>query len=319
MAEVEHYAYGWWTPALAYAVSCLGAFIGLTMTARARAVGGRARAGWLACAAVSIGCIGIWAMHFIAMLGFRVPGVPIRYDVLLTVLSGLLAVLVVGAGLALIGMRRRGVGALLGAGLITGLGVAGMHYLGMASMRMDAHMSHRWEFLAAAVAIGILASTAALWAALYVTGIGGGVVAALIMGAAVSAMHYTGMLGVEITPIEVTDHVVMAQEVEGHVHEHAGEGATGMDFFLPLFVGLAMLTLLFVLILVLSPGEREYGERRSFEQRLAGIRKATRSGPSPGPRPTAGTEPAVSMFERPSRPAPPTPPPGRGRGGHRRQ
>jgi NO-binding membrane sensor protein with MHYT domain len=92
------FSYGLLTPALGYVMSCLGAFIGLRCTTRARAYAGRARARWLALAAVSIGVTGIWVMHFIAMLGYTIPGETIRYNVPVTVLSMLLAVIVVGSG-----------------------------------------------------------------------------------------------------------------------------------------------------------------------------------------------------------------------------
>ncbi|MFD0775765.1 MHYT domain-containing protein, partial [Streptomonospora algeriensis] len=111
---IEHFAYGWTTPAIAYAVSFLGSLIGLQAAGRARRSQGGARAGWLFLAALTLGSAAIWAMHFIAMLGFSVQSTTLRYDVPLTVLSGLLAVAAVGAGLFWSMLRRPGRAAALG-------------------------------------------------------------------------------------------------------------------------------------------------------------------------------------------------------------
>ena len=74
MVTVHNFSYGLLNPALGYVMSCVGSFLGLRCVTLARAYDGRARARWLGLAAVSIGATGIWAMHFIAMLGFTIPG-----------------------------------------------------------------------------------------------------------------------------------------------------------------------------------------------------------------------------------------------------
>jgi NO-binding membrane sensor protein with MHYT domain len=111
---VHNFSYGLLNPGLAYAMSCLGAFLGLRCVTIARVHAGRAKARWLALAAVSIGAICIWTMHFIAMLGFSVPGDPIRYNVPVTAGSMVLAVGVVGVGLFIVGYAPAD--SLLGAG-----------------------------------------------------------------------------------------------------------------------------------------------------------------------------------------------------------
>ncbi len=103
MDTVHNFSYGLLNPALGYAMSCLGSFLGLRCVILARAYEGAARARWLVLAAVAIGAVGIWAMHFIAMLGFTAPGMQILYNVPLTVGSMLLAVAVVGVGLFVVG------------------------------------------------------------------------------------------------------------------------------------------------------------------------------------------------------------------------
>src|SRR5499427_5485975 len=136
LAQAHNFSYGIINPLLAYLVSCLGCFLGLQCTARARAVQGAARARWLLLAAVSIGTTGIWVMHFIAMLGFTIPGQAITYNVPATILSMVIAVAVVGVGLLIVGFGGDGPGPLLLGGTIIGIGVASMHYMGMWAMRM---------------------------------------------------------------------------------------------------------------------------------------------------------------------------------------
>jgi NO-binding membrane sensor protein with MHYT domain len=136
MLTVHNFSYGLLTPVLGYMMSCMGAFLGLRCTTRAFAYRGWARVRWLLFAGVSIGITGIWAMHFIAMLGFTIPGETIHYNVPITILSMFIAVGIVCAGLLIVGFGGTGYGSLLLAGLVTGFGVASMHYMGMAAMRM---------------------------------------------------------------------------------------------------------------------------------------------------------------------------------------
>src|SRR6266704_1950416 len=136
MLTVHNFSYGLLTPALGYLMSFLGAFLGLRCTSRSRASHGSARTRWLIVAAVSIGITGIWVMHFIAMLGFTIPGETIRYNVPVTLLSMLIAVAFVLIGLLISGLGRATVRSLLLGGVITGLGVGAMHSSGMAAMRV---------------------------------------------------------------------------------------------------------------------------------------------------------------------------------------
>ncbi len=170
MLTAHNFTYGLLTPALGFLMSCLGAFLGLRCTARAMALDGRTRLRWLLLAAVSIGTTGIWVMHFIAMLGYTVPGQVIHYNVLLTIASMLIAVVVVGIGLLIVGFAPQTWRNLVLAGTFTGIGVAGMHYTGMAALRMPARMSYSPQLFALSVLIAIVAATAALWAALRLRG-----------------------------------------------------------------------------------------------------------------------------------------------------
>ena len=106
MIHVNNFSNGALNPGLSYVVSCVGCFLGLRCTTRARAYQGAARARWLTLAALSIGTTGIWVMHFIAMLGFAIQGETIRYNVPFTILSMVIAVLVVGIGTFIVGFSR---------------------------------------------------------------------------------------------------------------------------------------------------------------------------------------------------------------------
>ncbi|WEH19707.1 MHYT domain-containing protein [Streptomyces sp. VNUA24] len=243
MGHLDHATFGWLTPALSYVMASIGAALGLRCTVRALATTGRSRRNWLVTAASAIGT-GIWTMHFVAMLGFGVGGTEIRYDVPLTILSLLVAMTVVCGGVFAIGYSRDRGRALLLGGLTTGLGVASMHYLGMAAVRLHGDVTYDPPLVALSVAIAVVAATAALWAALNIESPLAVTVASLVMGAAVSSMHYTAMwaVRVEVTPSGADL-----------------PGATAMQFIFPLAVGLGSYLFLTSAFVALSPtaGERE--------------------------------------------------------------
>jgi signal transduction histidine kinase len=131
-------------------------------------------------------------MHFVAMLAFVLP-MPISYDVGLTVLSLMLAILATGGGFYVI--SRPGVSRLrlVLSGVFMGVGIFGMHYTGMAAMRGPMELSYDRLWVALSVIIAIGAATAALWLAFRTTDSGQKLAAAIVMGVAISGMHYTGM------------------------------------------------------------------------------------------------------------------------------
>src|ERR1700759_4482834 len=108
------------------------------------------------------------AMHFIAMLGFTIPNQELRYNVPLTIASLVLAVAVVGVRLFIVGLSGAGFSEgtrdpLVAGGAIIGVGVAAMHYLGMAAMSMAGSISYNFPLLVISVLIAVVAGTAALW------------------------------------------------------------------------------------------------------------------------------------------------------------
>jgi NO-binding membrane sensor protein with MHYT domain len=258
MIEVHNFSYGLLNPGLAYLMSCLGCFLGLQCTGRARAHAGAARARWLLLAGVSIGTTGIWVMHFIAMLGFTIPGQVIQYNVPVTILSMLIAVVVVSVGLLIVGFGGEGLRPLLIGGTIIGIGVASMHYMGMWAMRMPDAMSYNLSLLALSVLIAMVAGTAALWAALRLGGLASTLAASLIMGVAVSGMHYTGMAALHV-------HTAPA----GGGMAAMGGGANATAFLLPLILGISIVAFLVTAIVTLAPTEAEIREDAALMERIA--------------------------------------------------
>ncbi|MCD9904536.1 hypothetical protein LUR56_39660 [Streptomyces sp. MT29] len=193
---VSNFHYGAVTPVAAFLMACLGAALGLRCTTRAIRRGTN-RVGWLALGAVSIGC-GIWTMHFIAMAGFTIDGMSMKYDSVMTLLSLLVAIAVVAVGVFLVGFRGPGTAVLTAAGVFTGLGVAAMHYLGMAAMHTPGDLRYSYATVGLSILIAVVAATAALWAAVSVHGLWASFGASLIMGVAVTGMHYTGMAALEV-------------------------------------------------------------------------------------------------------------------------
>jgi len=257
LVTVNNFSHGLVNPVLGYAVSCLGAFLGLRCVTRAGFHRGQARACWLAMGATAIGATGIWAMHFIAMLGFAIPGQEISYNVPITMASMLIAIAVVGIGLFTVGYGDGGPLPLLAGGLIVGIGVAAMHYLGMAAMVMPDSMSYNGPLFALSVLIAIVAGTTALWIGTWVRGIVATTGAALIMGAAVSGMHYTGMAAMHVN----------ADRMPGM------PGASGGSFLLPLLLGITLVTFVLALAISLSPTEAEIREDAEFQRWLESLQR----------------------------------------------
>jgi NO-binding membrane sensor protein with MHYT domain len=235
-AEQYHFTFGLITPAFSYAFSVLGSLLALVCTARAQTLTEpKRKARWLVLAAWSLGGTGIWVMHFMAMLGFTVPNSPVRYDVGLTVTSWIAAILVTGFGLFIAGFGKPSVLKVILGGMVTGSGVAIMHYFGMAAMNVNGSVGHDRRFVAAAGAIAIIACIVALWFTVTLRRGSAIAIAALIMGVAVNGMHYTGMAGVRV-----------------HLHTSGGEveGVSALQFLGPMmmFVVLVVITLAYALL-----------------------------------------------------------------------
>lgn len=237
MGSMSEFGFGWVSPVLAFVMACVGGALGLSCTARALEATGSSRRNWLINGAMAIGT-GIWTMHFIAMLGFHVTGTDVRYNVPLTLLSLLVVIVVVGFGVFAVGYSRSKTVAVLTGGLGTGLGVAAMHYVGMSAMRVSGSISFDPLIVALSVVVAMVAATAALWATLSIRGPVATFGASLVMGIAVSAMHYTGMGAVHVAVINPDSPV---------------PGATPMQFIFPLTVVLGSYLFLTSAFVAIAP------------------------------------------------------------------
>lgn len=192
--------------ALSIIVAVFASYTALDLAGRVTAAFGRSRLAWLIGGAIVMG-VGIWSMHFVGMLAFSLP-IPIAYDVWLVLLSVLPAIIASGLALSLASGRVLTIQGLLLGGLFMGIGIAGMHYIGMAAMQMKASTQYDSVLFVISVAMAIGASIAALWIAFQLrtqtseTGWWRKLGAALVMGAAISGMHYTGMAAAIFKPTQ---------------------------------------------------------------------------------------------------------------------
>ncbi|MBZ3902994.1 MHYT domain-containing protein [Streptomyces brasiliscabiei] len=235
---VDGFSYGLVTPVVAYLMACLGGALGLRCTTRAMLVDGRWRIGWLALGSAAIGS-GIWTMHFVAMMGFKVRQTPVHYDALTTFASLAVAIVMVGIGIFMVASKGATGAALFTGGTITGLGIASMHYLGMAGMRLNGTLQYNTLTVAASVAIAVVAAIAALWAAGQVRGFLWSVGASLVMGIAVSGMHYTGMAALDV-----------------HLHSASAapvDGSSSAALLAPLMIGPLVFLLLAGVVVMFDP------------------------------------------------------------------
>ena len=177
-------------------VAILASYTALDLTERIATAKGRAVHLWTAGGAFAMGT-GVWSMHFIGMLAFKLP-IELGYDVSLTLLSLLIGILSSGFALWLVSQPRLPAWQLAYGALVMGAGISAMHYTGMAAMRMQPGIDYDPTLFGASLLIAVGASGAALWIAFrlrqhspYVILIRGG--AAVIMGMAIVGMHYTAM------------------------------------------------------------------------------------------------------------------------------
>jgi PAS domain S-box-containing protein len=179
-------------------VAILASFAAHDLATRIRSSSGRLRYAWLAAAAFAMGG-GIWSMHFVAMLAFRLPGIEIGYDLGLTAISLMLPIAVTAFGFYVASTQQLGPRSLTVSGLVMGLGIAGMHYTGMAAMRMSGTLHHEVPWVVLSILIAIAASIVALRLAFTHTTLPQRLVAAVVMGIAIAGMHYTAMHGAVFT------------------------------------------------------------------------------------------------------------------------
>jgi diguanylate cyclase (GGDEF)-like protein/PAS domain S-box-containing protein len=181
--------------AVGAALCALACYTALHMLSRAAACSGRVRLGWLAAAAIVFGT-GVWATHFVAMLGFE-PSIPFDFAVDTTAASLGLAIAFSFAGFAALLGPFPGAAALLGGGVTIAAGIGVMHYTGMAALRLPGLLHYEVGTVAAALLVGLLFAVAA--AASF--RIGRRPAAAALLWLSVCGLHFTSMAAVWIEPI----------------------------------------------------------------------------------------------------------------------
>jgi diguanylate cyclase (GGDEF)-like protein/PAS domain S-box-containing protein len=186
--------------AISVLLALFASYAALDLAGRVTAARGWARAVWLSGGATAMG-LGIWAMHYIGMLAFRLP-VPILYHYPTVILSLLAAIVASAVALFIVSQPRMGLEQEIIGSLIMGGGIAGMHYIGMAAMRLPAMMEYLWDRVGISVAVAVLVSLVALILAfgtrddkkkISTRKMG----SAAVMGSAIPLMHYTGMWAVQ--------------------------------------------------------------------------------------------------------------------------
>ncbi len=216
MGEIKHYliqlfsppadpallTYGIYTPSLvilSVLVASFSSAMGLQMAGQAA----RSSKRMLRLAALMTGSMalgsGVWAMHFIGMLAFNLC-TPVSYDPATTLLSMLPSIAASTVALSLLSRHRIGLRSLLVGGVLVGTGIGAMHYTGMAAMRSALQLHYDPWMFGLSIVVAVALATLALWVRFGLQGLRGrlgetGTVATagLIMGCAISGMHYTGM------------------------------------------------------------------------------------------------------------------------------
>jgi diguanylate cyclase len=196
--------------ALAAFVCVLASFTAINLLCHARKSMGHMRNVWLAVSAISTG-FGIWATHFIAMLAFA-PGIPSGYNIALTILSLVAAILLTGMGLAVSLISNWRLGPWIGGAIVAG-GIAAMHYTGMAAFEIAGVVLWDQTLVAASIILGAMIGAVALPVGLHGRQARWKVGGALLLTLAICSHHFTAMGAVSIIPdaaIEVSQSALPA-------------------------------------------------------------------------------------------------------------
>jgi NO-binding membrane sensor protein with MHYT domain/C4-dicarboxylate-specific signal transduction histidine kinase len=190
-------SYNPWLVSLSIVVAMVVAYTALKLAARVAEAGGTSGRMWLLGGAAAMG-MGIWSMHFIGMLAYSVE-IPLRYGIIKTILSLVIAMITSGFALAIASRPQLSLARLAVGSIVMGAGICAMHYSGMAAIQIVPIITYQPMLVLASIGIAVGASFAALWLAfklrtgqsIYIALARGG--AAVIMGLAISGMHYTAM------------------------------------------------------------------------------------------------------------------------------
>src|ERR1700739_3993571 len=196
-------SYNYTLVALSVLIAMFASYAALDLAGRVTAAGGWTRVFWLLGGAGAMGT-GIWSMHYIGMLAFILP-IPVAYHWPTVLLSLFAAILASAIALYVVSRQTMGASRAAAGSVLMGAGIAGMHYIGMAAMRLPARCHFDSFLVAVSVVLAISISLAALWITFHFrdekTGIGREKLAgAVVMGAAIPVMHYTGVAAASFMP-----------------------------------------------------------------------------------------------------------------------
>jgi PAS domain S-box-containing protein len=231
-------SYNYALVALSVLIAIFASYAALDLAGRVTAAGGWTRAVWLLGGAGAMGT-GIWSMHYIGMLAFLLP-VPVAYHWPTVLLSLLAAILASVVALGVVSRPKMGASRAVAGSVLMGGGIASMHYIGMAAMRLPAICQFNSSLVIMSAMFAVLISFAALWIAFHFrdekTGIGREKLAgAVVMGAAIPVMHYTGMAAASFTPSSMPADL-------SHAVSISTLGTAGIAAVTFVVLGLALLT-----------------------------------------------------------------------------
>ena len=252
---VIHGSYDYRLVALSVLIAVLVSYASLDLAARVTAAHSRMRFAWLFGGAAAMGT-SIWSMHYIGMLAFSLP-IPVLYDWPGVLLSLLAAVLTSVIALFVVSRNEMGLLAAMVGSLIMGAGIATLHYTGMAAMRLPAMCSYSAALVTLSVLFAIVFSLVALWLTFRFRNDVKGkwlskIASAVLMGSAITVMHYTGMAAASFTFTGEAPDLSHAVSV-------SSLGIAGITIATFMVLGLAVLT---------SVVDRRFSVLESSEERL---------------------------------------------------
>ncbi|MFZ3244781.1 MAG: MHYT domain-containing protein [Candidatus Acidiferrales bacterium] len=259
-------SYNYRLVALSVLIATFASYAALDLAGRVTAARGGARVLWLSSGATAMG-IGIWAMHYVGMLAFHLP-VPVEYDWPTVLVSLLAAIFASAVALFVVSREKMGVSRAVVGSLFMGSGIAGMHYIGMAAMRLPAMCHYSRVIVTISVVLAIVISFVAMWMAFHFreeTKSGGWrkALSAVVMGAAIPVMHYTGMAAASFTPSRLVNGDV------SHALSITVLGEVGIIVVTFMVLGLTLITSLFDRRLSAQALELEFSRRA--EEKFKGL------------------------------------------------
>ncbi|HEY2792367.1 MAG TPA: MHYT domain-containing protein [Micromonosporaceae bacterium] len=198
--QVQQFAYGPISPIIAFALSFIGAAFGLACVVRARSAPRRLRWRLLLVGAGALGGLGLWLMQLIAVQGFDVPPLEIRFSLPMLALSLAVALAVMATALLLAGPHRPSPWNVLIGGPLLGVGMVAVAYLAVAAIHLNADIAYRPRPVAASILIAVAGATGLLWFSTYAQRAGSIALGALVFAVAACASHYSGMMALQVTP-----------------------------------------------------------------------------------------------------------------------